>query len=134
MVSILDMTQNFIVFCFLTDISAHYPSQDEFKHTFYICGVLATIALIMINTVTNEQIEGGVYTEGCCGPQTARLWLFSGFILAFISMISSIWILFQYYVTANKEHKYPGVALFIQNILIFGSSLLLKYGRTDESF
>ena len=116
----------------MSDIAAHYPHQEHFKHTFYICGVLATISLIMINTVTDEMITGNVYSEGCCGPQTARIVLFTGFLLAFVSVIASIWILFEYYVTQDKDHKYPGVALFLQNVFILGSTLLLKYGRTED--
>lgn len=118
--------------CVLSDIAAHYPEEEQFKHTFYICGVLATIALLMINAVTDEMISANVYSDGCCGPQTARIVLFSGFLLSFVSVIASIWILFQYYVTEDKAHKYPGVALFLHNLFILGASLLLKYGRTED--
>ena len=30
------------------------------------------------------------------------------------------------------QHNYPGVAIFMQNILIFGSSMLYKFGRQEE--
>jgi hypothetical protein len=88
----------------------------------------------MINTVSNEQINNDYYSESRCTPSVARLWLLTGFTLSFISVISSIWILFEFYVIPNKPHKYPGIALLLQNLLIFGSALLLKYGRNCERF
>ncbi|CAG2100753.1 unnamed protein product [Medioppia subpectinata] len=116
------------------DIAARYPSQDQFNHTYYIIGVCATLGLIMINTVTTEQIDGSMYSEGRCGPQTARVWLFLGFIMAFVSLIATIWILFEKFVQEGKTHKYPGVALLLQNLFIFGASILMKYGRNEERF
>ncbi|XP_054163586.1 transmembrane protein 50A-like [Oppia nitens] len=130
-----------VLFCtgwwFILDIAAHYRSND-FNNNFYLCGIFATIALIMINTVTTEQIDGQSYTEGCCGPQTSRVWFLLGWILAFISLIASVWILFQHYVVPEEKeshvNKYPGIALFMQNLFIFGSSLLMKYGRSEERY
>ena len=95
---------------------------------------MSTIALIMINTVSNEQISGDYYSEGYCGPQTARIWLLIGYVLGFCSVISSFWILFQDFVIEDKKHKYPGIEIVFQNLLIFGSTLLLKYGRNRERF
>ncbi|CAG2173589.1 unnamed protein product [Oppiella nova] len=116
------------------DVAARYPESGYFNHTYYICGICSTFALIMINTVTNEQIDGHSYSEGCCGPQTARLWLLVGFVMAFVSVIASVWILFENYVQEDAKYKYPGVALFLQNLFIFGASLLMKYGRNEERY
>ncbi|KAL7983583.1 hypothetical protein Chor_000459 [Crotalus horridus] len=52
-----------------------------------------------INAVSNAQVRGDNYGDGCLGRTGARVWLFIGFMLMFASLIASIWILFGAYVT-----------------------------------
>ena len=83
--------------------------------------------------VSNGQIRGEQYSEGCLGQQGARGWFFVGLILGFTSLISSSWILFEAYVIPPAvTNKWPGVGLFMQNLLIFLSSLLYRFGRSEE--
>lgn len=35
---------------------------------------------------------------------------------------------------APDTHTWPGVAIFLQNLLIFFSSIVYKIGRTEESW
>lgn len=166
----------------------------------------------MVNAVSNGQLRGESYTEGCLGVRGSRIWFFFGFLLGFGSLIGACWILFGEYVTndcysfgtkyngnitqrnmtlvvqdcqsmcqENEELKffswdgtniakdqnncfcmatktsenaadgfisgptvcgdkrtfhptltYPGVAIFMQNALIFASSLVYKFGRSEE--
>lgn len=118
------------------DAAAIHPDQKDFNHAYHTCGVLATVALFMINAVSNGQIRGDSYTDGCLGNVGARVWLFVGFLLAFGSLIASAWVLFGPYV-ANKDKDtpvYPGVAVFLQNLFIFLSGLIFKFGRTEDEF
>lgn len=85
----------------------------------------------MINAVSNAQVRGDSYESGCLGRTGARVWLFIGFMLMFGSLIASMWILFGAYVTQNID-VYPGLAVFFQNALIFFSTLIYKFGRTEE--
>ncbi|KAL6083370.1 hypothetical protein STEG23_011776 [Scotinomys teguina] len=84
-----------------------------------------------INAVSNAQVRGDSYESGCLGRTGARVWLFIGFMLMFGSLIASMWILFGAYVTQNTD-VYPGLAVFFQNALIFFSTLIYKFGRTEE--
>ncbi|KAG8136557.1 hypothetical protein E2320_005123 [Naja naja] len=84
-----------------------------------------------INAVSNAQVRGDSYGDGCLGRTGARVWLFIGFMLMFGSLIASVWILFGAYVTQNIN-VYPGLAVFFQNALIFFSTLIYKFGRTEE--
>lgn len=84
-----------------------------------------------INAVSNAQVRGDSYSDGCLGRTGARVWLFIGFMLMFGSLIASMWILFGAYVTQNTN-VYPGLAVFFQNALIFFSTLIYKFGRTEE--
>lgn len=54
-----------------------------------------------INSVSNGQIRGESYTDGCLGQTAARVWLFIGFLMGFGSLIAASWILFGFYVVNN---------------------------------
>jgi len=118
------------------DAAAIYPEQKEFNHAYHTCGVIATIALFMINAVSNEAVRGDGYTDGCLGSHGARVWLFVGFLLSFGSLIASAWVLFGPYVANNTEEPAlpirPGVSVFLQNLFIFFSAMIFKFGRTEE--
>ncbi|VVC93155.1 transmembrane protein 50A [Leptidea sinapis] len=116
---------------FIIDAASVYPG--ELIGSSHICGVMATLSLVMVNSVTNAQVRGETYTGGCMGPCGARLWLFMGFVVGFASLIASCWILFVEYVNAgNDKHVWPGVSLFLQNAFIFIGSLVFKFGRTED--
>ncbi|NWH59574.1 TM50A protein, partial [Geococcyx californianus] len=85
-----------------------------------------------INAVSNGQVRGDSYSEGCLGQTGARIWLFIGFMMAFGSLIASMWILFGGYVVKEKTVVYPGIAVFFQNAFIFFGGLVFKFGRTED--
>ncbi|KAK4304429.1 hypothetical protein Pmani_023620 [Petrolisthes manimaculis] len=118
------------------DAAARYPDHKDFNHAYHVCGVVATFAMLMVNTVSSGQVRGDLYTDGCIGPYGARIWLFLGLMLSFGSLIGACWILFGAYVinVSVDTHTWPGVAIFLQNLLIFFSSIVYKIGRTEESW
>jgi hypothetical protein len=86
-----------------------------------------------INAVSNGQVQGESFTNGFFGQSGARIWLFVGFVLGFSSIIAATWILFAAYLLPTTVRAlYPGVALFLQNLLIIGGSLTYKFGRTED--
>uniref|UniRef100_A0A8D3DIB0 Transmembrane protein 50A n=1 Tax=Scophthalmus maximus TaxID=52904 RepID=A0A8D3DIB0_SCOMX len=99
----------------IIDAAVKYPDQGQFHHAYHTCGVIATVAFLMINAVSNGQVRGDSYSEGCIGQTGARVWLFIGFMLAFGSLIASMWILFGGFVVPQKPVVYPGIAIFFQN-------------------
>ncbi|TDH07144.1 hypothetical protein EPR50_G00121770 [Perca flavescens] len=115
----------------MIDAAVMYRSQEQMNHAFHTCGVFSTIAFFMINAVSNSQVRGDTYEEGCLGRTGARLWLFIGFMMMFGSLIVSILILFGGYVVPKKEVA-PGLAVFFQNAFIFFSTLIYKFGRTED--
>uniref|UniRef100_A0A8J8XSG2 Transmembrane protein 50A n=3 Tax=Boreoeutheria TaxID=1437010 RepID=A0A8J8XSG2_RAT len=116
----------------IIDAAVMYPNMEQFNHSYHACGVIATIAFLMINAVSNGQVRGDSYSEGCLGQTGARIWLFIGFMLAFGSLIASMWILFGGYVAKEKAIVYPGIAVFFQNAFIFFGGLVFKFGRTED--
>lgn len=120
------------------DAAVVYPEKTELKDVFHICGVFGTISMIMVNMISNGQLRGESYTTGCLGVFGARIWFFVGFLFAFGSLLGASWILFGEYVVDNKgntfqpTYTYPGVAIFLQNVFIFFSSLVYKFGRSED--
>ncbi|NXL23635.1 TM50A protein, partial [Setophaga kirtlandii] len=100
----------------IIDAAVKYPQVEDFNHSYHACGVIATIAFL----ITSHPIAG------------ARIWLFIGFMMAFGSLIASMWILFGGYVVKEKPVVYPGIAVFFQNAFIFFGGLVFKFGRTED--
>ncbi|KAK3097683.1 hypothetical protein FSP39_012085 [Pinctada imbricata] len=118
----------------IIDAATIYPDQHDFLHAYHTCGVISTVAFFFINSVSNGQIRGDAYTTGCMGTTGARVWLFIGFLLGFGALIAASWILFGAYVVHKPDGvpDWPGIAVFLQNALIFISSLIFKFGRTED--
>lgn len=90
-------------------------------------------AVCRVNAVSNRTVQGVGYDEGILGPRGARLWMMIAFALSFASLIAGLWLMFSDYVLRQGEHRnWPGVALFLNNFLIFGASLVYKFGRVEE--
>uniref|UniRef100_A0A915PWY2 Uncharacterized protein n=1 Tax=Setaria digitata TaxID=48799 RepID=A0A915PWY2_9BILA len=86
-----------------------------------------------VNAVSNSQVRGESMNENILGTKGSRLWLMLGFVLSFASLVAALWIMFADYVLVTGDHPiWPGVALFLHNFLIFISSLVYKFGRTEE--
>lgn len=76
--------------------------------------------------MSNGQLRGDTFTDGCAGPRTARLWLFTGLVLGFASLIASGWILFAGYVLSNSMLSNAFCLFFILgDINIFSFSCYL---------
>jgi len=136
----------FIGWWIIIDAAISYPLESQMPHAVHACGVVASLAFFMVNAVSNGQVRGDTYSEGCLGQTGARIWLLIGFLLAFGSLIASMWILFGIYVVQPVPHTdvtttispqpskdvAPGVSVFLQNAFIFFATMIFKFGRTEE--
>ncbi|XP_052240677.1 transmembrane protein 50B-like isoform X2 [Dreissena polymorpha] len=114
------------------DAAVIYPDQKDMHHAVHTCGVIGTLAFFLINSVSNGQIRGDSYSTGCIGQTGARVWLFIGFLLGFGALIAASWILFGIYVVPEKQPEYAGIAIFLQNALIFFSGMVFKFGGSED--
>jgi hypothetical protein len=113
----------------IIDVGARYTSK-EFHGGFYTFGIFGTLSFIIVNSISNSQLrEDGFDTVN---PRAAKACLLVGFILGFSALTGSVWILISEYASGKYENPYPGVAVLLQNILIFLGSLIFKFGRTED--
>lgn len=113
----------------IIDVGARYSSTD-FYGAFYVFGVFGTLSFIIVNSISNNQLRDDNYTG--TNPKAAKGCLLLGFILGFSALTGSVWILISEYASGKYPNTWPGVALLIQNILIFLGSLTFKFGRLED--
>ncbi|NXT12749.1 TM50A protein, partial [Prunella fulvescens] len=117
----------------IIDAAVKYPQVEDFNHSYHACGVIATIAFLMTQLCQGVCGTGWHRVQDIPHPIAgARIWLFLGFMMAFGSLIASMWILFGGYVVKEKPVVYPGIAVFFQNAFIFFGGLVFKFGRTED--
>eukprot|EP01111_Echinosteliopsis_oligospora_P009094 TRINITY_DN2604_c0_g1_i1.p1 TRINITY_DN2604_c0_g1~~TRINITY_DN2604_c0_g1_i1.p1 ORF type:complete len:150 (-),score=34.56 TRINITY_DN2604_c0_g1_i1:100-549(-) len=97
---------------------------------FYAPGIVATVALFMSNIVNLEAMNpySWIAEEGVTAR--VRAWLFLAFVLSFGSVAASIWIMVALF--SPPETQWPGVAMILQSIFIFVSSLCFMYSKTPS--
>lgn len=68
------------------------------------------------------------------GGRGIKVFLFTGFVLGFTSIIATIWIMIaEFTVNESRTDKYPGYALLMHNVFIFLATLIYKFGPPTES-
>jgi len=109
------------------------PGFQEVLGGMYVPGIVGTVALFMINAVSwNEVNDNFMFGEGV--STKAKIWLFFSFLLAFGSLIASIWIAVQYwFMKSNTGSQYGGVALIVENLLIFISAMMYRFAKPQNS-
>jgi len=96
----------------------------------YIPGIVATLALLMINCIRRDDLQDyDPFDDG--GFCRSRFWLFLSYLVSFAAVIGSVWVLMQHY-ALNPEHPqvWPGVAGVFQVACILASGLLFFVSRT----
>lgn len=96
----------------------------------YLPGIIATVALIMINCVRRDELaefdpfDEGVYCR-------SRFWLFVSYIVSFGAIIGAVWVFLQGYATKpGVTTVWPGVAGIFQVCFVLGSALALFVSRS----
>ncbi|XP_069681161.1 transmembrane protein 50B-like [Periplaneta americana] len=119
------------------DVEAHHPSTPYLDKTHHFCGIFGTVSLIMVNSISTDMITtDNTSTSPCCGRLGARIWLFWGLFIGFSALIASIWIMIEHHRVEVDEFQdplplWPAWGLFLQNMFIFASSMIMRFGRTS---
>lgn len=105
-------------------------TNDKVPFVQYIPGIIATLALVMINCVRRDELsdfdpfDEGVYCR-------SRFWLFISYVVSFGSIIGAVWVFLAGYATKpGVDTVWPGVAAIFQVCFILGSALALFVSRS----
>jgi len=107
-------------------------SAVTFGH--YVPGIVSTLALVMVNVVSWKDLGGFNWGFSEDAVQTrVRVWLFLSLVIAFGGIIGAIWSAVEHWFNMNPkpDHEWPGIALILQNVLIFVSSMLYRFKTSD---
>jgi len=114
-------------------IDASVTDADNTKDIFHLCGVFSFLSMLMVNTVSNGQLRGEAYTDGLLGGVAAKIWFFFGFMMGFGAFLGSLVIFFMEYLNTDQfTSAVPGMQFVLQNLFILSSSLLYRFGRTED--
>lgn len=108
-------------------VDAVCSSDMKIPFVQYLPGIIATIALIMINAVRMEELQELDSFDDAAYCRS-RIWLFFCYMVSFGAIVGSVVILLQHYV--GTTIVWPGVAGIFQVTLVLGSALLLWVSRT----
>ncbi|EFA84152.1 transmembrane protein [Heterostelium album PN500] len=100
---------------------------------YYLPGIFATVALVMTNIVNIESLSGSSFLSDEGTSTKIRIWLFLSFAISFGCVAAAIWIMAAVFMpphNKNSDAEYPGIALTVQNVMIFISSLTLMYSKS----
>ncbi|KAK9820630.1 hypothetical protein WJX72_012547 [[Myrmecia] bisecta] len=105
---------------------------ENFPFTYWLPGFVATLALILMNLVSRDDLASYSDSYGDEGAATrARCWLFFAYVIAFSAVGGSAAIL----ITAVQKDQYiwAGRGTLLQSGLILASALLFWAFRTENS-
>lgn len=96
----------------------------------FIPGLLALLALLMINTVRYDQLhEYDPFDDGG-GVCRSRFWLFLSYLVSFAALTGSVWVLLQHYAFSPGAKAWTGVAGVLEVALVLASALVFFLSRT----
>ncbi|KAM3722303.1 Transmembrane protein 50B [Dirofilaria immitis] len=118
----------FIGWWLLIDTAAIYSPVGQWNNVYIIVTVCGTIAMFMVNAVSNSQVRGESMNENILGTKGSRLWLMLGFVLSFASLVAALWIIRIVGLITDAE-------LEVQHSLSKTNVLIRKnYGQTWKIF
>ena len=110
----------------------------------FIPGILGTLFLGMLvsgprRDSLNRDAGGDVYVGyggdeagACDGQAGVKFFLFLSYLVAFASIVGSVWVLVQFYGAVEGAEVYPGVAGVIQCALIVASAITLWVSQSGD--
>lgn len=120
----------------LIDVSASYPTVVHLNKVYYLPGLFATASLLVVNMFPIDVMHDSYYysERPCCGPLQIKICLFLGLTIAFGSLIGACFILINDFILGPEKHAWPGVGIFLQNLCIFSSNMVIKFGTRSVTF
>ncbi|DAZ92481.1 TPA: hypothetical protein N0F65_012711 [Lagenidium giganteum] len=111
--------------------AAHHNSQIPFNFIKYLPGILTTLAFVMLNSLDWGMLSADsmTYHGGSDVACRARTFVLFCVLMAVGAFVGSILVLTHSYVgNAFGESTWPGVAILLQNFLLFLSTIIMRIG------
>jgi hypothetical protein len=84
----------------------------------------------MVNVISKDMIDRNGYEGGICGRNGAKIWIFFGFFIGFISVIASLGLFITKY---QHGMIYQAYAIVVQNVFILLASIIFRFGKKESS-
>jgi len=107
-------------------------TAGELNGYYYIPGIASTIALVMINAISWNDLNDTGFLSGESVSSKARVWMLFSFIVAFAGICAAIWLGIAHWFQQNVMSDWGGAALIIQNILIFISAMFFRFSKPEN--
>jgi hypothetical protein len=143
---------------FFVDVYSRHLDLDHggLRNEYWIPGILSTLGLILVMAIPHKLLRGDDLTrrEDSTGSKFFALLCF--FVL-FCGLAGAIWVFVAGYLIPSRAHHathrpsnykdypvdpprpvhpnfhiWPGIAILVQNICIFASAFLFKFGKIDS--
>mmetsp|Transcript_5419 Transcript_5419/g.15078 ORF Transcript_5419/g.15078 Transcript_5419/m.15078 type:complete len:168 (-) Transcript_5419:55-558(-) len=100
--------------------------QSTIPGVLCVPGIIATVALVMINMIRREDIRGqGSFDEGnLC---RSKFWLFLSYCVSFSAVVVAVWLLIGH---SGDNSEWSCVAALFQVCFILGSALTFFLSRS----
>lgn len=114
------------------DACVIYPTVMKDKPVAVAPGILSTIGLICVQLTPYKRSFYGYYIrEHQCSLNTLRTILFIAFMLSFSALSWAMYIWIIHFLFNKEMPQWPGIAIFIQNLLILTSNMIYKFLLKD---
>ena len=107
----------------------HLKAPDGLTNgAYWAPGIIGFLGAIMLNLISLEAVtDGGSFDDGV--QSKARCWVFFSLLMMFCSIGGAIWIIVVDLQLGDGYYHWGGLAVLIQNILIFLGGLLFRIVR-----
>lgn len=115
-------------------ISSLRKEQPPIIGWYWVPGILSTLGFIMMNIVDLSSMNpySWWYDENVSGK--VRAWLFFAFIIHFSNIGGAMYIMIDRFLPPhNLGDPWPGIAICLQNFLLFFAGLLMLWVGTERA-
>lgn len=118
----------------MIDVNILYKTIIHNMKVYHAPGILGTIMMILINMIPNEILYDSHFydSDTCCSPFVIKMFLFFTLMGSFGCLIGGTFILVNDFLLQPQEYQWPGYGIFLQNLFIFVSNILMRFCRKRE--
>eukprot|EP00762_Andalucia_godoyi_P001547 ANDGO_00268.mRNA.1 Transmembrane protein 50 homolog len=115
-------------------IDGYIYSQDNSSAkivpgAYVLPGIFGSIGLLMLNVLDYNALKTDSLSSSS-NPALAKGWLFFALLTSMASFVAAIWIAVDRWLQSNSGDQWPGIAIVLQNIIIFLTAVVWWWVRS----